>query len=427
MADQALATRSSGGVTAASDNPLVRFRGQLEQRSNEFKMALPSHIKPEQFQRTIITAVQSDPDLLTADRQSLILACMKAAQDGLLPDKREAALVIYKENKKVDGQWVQKKAVQYLPMVYGLRKKILQSREVTDITAKVVYRREFDEGSFIYEEGTESALRHRPLMDLTTEEAADSNIIAAYSMATYKDGSKSYEVMRRFEIDKVRESSQTGATRDRKGQPRTPSGPWVDWFPEQAKKTVLRRHSKTLPQSGDVIAAIDIEERDDALYANSASAALAVEPDAPRLVPPTRAEVAEEQHDPETGEVIQEEDAEAIARRLDAETLREVEGRDDGTNDGTLADENPSASEGPADEQRGDAHTDADEDTDPRLAMVAGIISDLKIAAVAADIKAADKRFVQHRAAMSEDQVAEIEAAAAAAKARIAAATKGEG
>ena len=131
-------------------------------------------------------------------------------------------------------------------------------------------------------------------------------------------------------------------------------------------------------------------------------------------MPPTRAEVAEEAYDPNTGEVIEEEDSEAIARRLDAETLREV----DGTNDGTLAEDNPTAAEGPADEQRGEAHNDAEE-ADPRAEMVKRIVSDLSIAAIPADIKAADKLFVQHSAAMSEDQVAEIEAAAAAAKARI--------
>lgn len=325
MATNALATQTSGGAVAAqSNNPIVKLRGQLEQRANEFKMVLPSHIKPEQFQRTIITAVQADPELLNADRQSLILACMKAAQDGLLPDKREAALVVYKENKNVNGQWIEKKVVQYLSMVYGLRKKILQSREVTDIKASVVYRREVMDGHFIYEEGTEAMLRHKPILDLSEEEADDSQIVAAYSMATYKDGTKSYEVMRRFEVDKVRECSQTGATKDRKGRPRTPKGPWVDWYPEQAKKTVMRRHSKTLPQSGDIVAPIDVEERDDALYAASTAAALDVEPDAPRLVPPTpqEANAGDPPHDPETGEIDEE-----AARAADAEGFADMEGR----------------------------------------------------------------------------------------------------
>lgn len=268
-------------------DPVVRLNEQLTSRAQQFAMVLPSHISPEKFQRTVLTAVQADADLLTADRTSLILACMKAAQDGLLPDKREAALVIFKRNfKDSQGSWQTAKEVAYMPMVYGLRKKILQSGEITDIAVNVVYRREVDEGAFLYEEGSESMLRHRPLLDLTEDDARDSNIIAAYSMATYKDGTKSYEVMRRFEIDKVRECSQTGATKDRKGQNRKPSGPWVEWFSEQAKKTVMRRHSKSLPMSSDLI---DVEAREIDLMARSSQAVLTSR--------------APDSHDPATGEI----------------------------------------------------------------------------------------------------------------------------
>ncbi len=342
---------------------LAKFDTQINTVARQLSAALPAHISIEKFQRTLMAAVKADPELLRADRASLINACEKAALDGLLPDKREAALVIFKRNyKDAQGGWQQALEVQYMPMVYGLRKKILQSGEITDITAKVVYRREVAEGAFLYEEGTEAMLRHRPLIEMDEADVGDDMIVAAYSMATYKDGTKSYEVMRRFEIDKVRESSQTGATRDRKGQPRRPSGPWVDWFAEQAKKTVMRRHSKTLPMSGDII---DIEGRElDA--AQSAAAMLSVEPDRPVSLPgrdELDAAQLEDQSatssgvpldvDPETGEVYERDERgmsevdEATARALDA-------------NDGTLSQDNPTAAEGPADEQRGEAHTEDD-------------------------------------------------------------------
>lgn len=326
-------------------HPLVAFRTQLERRADEFKMVLPAHITPEKFQRTVLTAIQSDPGLLDADRQSLLMSCMKAAQDGLLPDKREAALVTFKENKQVNGQWESRLLVQYMPMVYGLRKKILQSGEVTDITARAVYRREMEEGAFIYEEGTEAMLRHRPLMDLTDEQAGDDQIIAFYSMATYKDGTKSYEVMRRFEVDKVREKSQTGATRDKKGNPRKPSGPWVDWYPEQGKKTVMRRHSKTLPMSGDIL---DVEAADDTLYANSSlrvlgAGAPAEAPAAPAALP-SRSDTAQIPHNPDTGEVL---DDETLAQ-LDRDSFRQMEGAD------LVEESNPTAQEGRPDSERGE-------------------------------------------------------------------------
>jgi recombination protein RecT len=291
-----------GTAVAARDNSDVgQFTRQLEQRARDIQMALPAHITPDKFQRTILTAVAQNQDLLKADRGSLILSCYRAAQDALLPDGREAALVTFNTRFKDpdDGQWKSKKLVQYMPMVYGLRKKILQSAEVISLEVNVVYRAEIEKGTFLYEVGLEPPLRHRPSLDLSDEETGDDQIVAAYSIATMKDGTKSYEIMRRFEINKVRSVSQTGATgrTDRQGNPIQPKGPWVDWFAEMAKKTVMRRHAKTLPMSGDVL--IDVEGRD-LENATSATRALgSVAPDAPQIE--DRSE--ETPHDPETGEI----------------------------------------------------------------------------------------------------------------------------
>jgi len=327
-------------IVGRAQNDYDRLRTQLERRAEDFRMALPAHISPEKMQRTIMTAAQSNPDLLRADRGSFITSCMKAAQDGLLPDGREAAIVTFTTRKKdAQGQWSSVVLAQYMPMVFGLRKKILQSGEISTIETNVVYRAEVEKGAFIYEAGTEAMLRHRPMLELADEDITDDNIVAAYSVAVMKDGSKSFEVMRRSEINKVRQTSQTGAlgktTRD--GKPIPPKGPWVDWFSEMARKTVMRRHSKTLPMSGDIL---DVEAHDEALAARSATGVLeAVEPDAPRALP-SRDETA---HDPETGEINDDSDEseEDVARRLDAEQEAAREGR--------------------ADSDMGEAHTDADQ------------------------------------------------------------------
>ena len=281
-----------------------RIKTMLAERADDFRAALPGHIAPEKFQRTIMTAVQSNPDLIRADRASLITACYKAAQDGLLPDGREAALVTFKTRKKdAQGAWHDHLLVQYMPMVYGIRKKILQSGEIRDIQTAVVYRQEIEAGLFIYEEGTERVLRHKPLLDPSFD-PTDDDIAAAYSVATTTDGDKSFEVMTRRDINKVRQASQTGAVgrTDRQGRAIAPKGPWVDWFSEMARKTVMRRHSKTLPMSGDII---DIEAMDERQASISAVNLLAsAQPEAPQLseAPPTRAQF---EVDPETGEVTE--------------------------------------------------------------------------------------------------------------------------
>jgi recombination protein RecT len=307
MASQALQR------TDDAPNDYRRLATILSNRATDFQAALPAHITPDKFQRTILTAAQSNPDLLAADRASLVTSCMKAAQDGLLPDGREAALVVYSVRKKEGNQWVSVKTVQYLPMAFGLRKKILQSGEISSLETNVVYKAELESGAFIYEAGTEAVLRHRPDLQLEDADCTDDNIVAAYSVATMKDGTKSFEVMRRSEINKVRQASQTGAvgkTKYNSNEAILPKGPWVDWFSEMARKTVMRRHSKTLPMSGDVL--IDVEARDDELHARSVSRVLATEPEAAL---PMRIE-AEERHDPETGEV-RDTDDEEVARDLD--------------------------------------------------------------------------------------------------------------
>jgi recombination protein RecT len=287
--------------------PIVTFRAELEQRASELKMALPSHISPEKFQRTVITAATQNPGLLQADRRSLLVSCIKAAQDGLLPDGREAALVPFNQRyKDDDGTWRSRSLVQYMPMVYGLRKKILQVTDtgghpvVRALEVGIVYRAEVEAGRFLYEVGMDPPIRHRPSLDLSSEQAADDQIVAAYSIATMADGTKSVEVMRRFEIDKVQNMSQTGARFDRFGKPREPSGPWKDWYPEMAKKTVVRRHSKTLPMTGDVI--LDLGTEDDELDAGASTAALlgGTPGGEPQAIEDRSEEVP---HDTETGEV----------------------------------------------------------------------------------------------------------------------------
>ena len=102
------------------DNPVEIVRHQMGNIAPELKAALPAHVTVEKFSRVAMTAVQNDPNLLQADRRSLFGAVVRLAQDGLLPDGREAALVIF--NTKQGNDWVKK--VQALPMIAGVLKKI---------------------------------------------------------------------------------------------------------------------------------------------------------------------------------------------------------------------------------------------------------------------------------------------------------------
>lgn len=200
------------------------LKDQLEARGAQFAAALPQTIPAEKFQRVVLTAVTQNPELLDVHRGSLMLACMRAAQDGLLPDGREAALVVFRDRNKG-------KIAQYIAMVAGVRKLVQQSGEIATFEQHCVFENDIFDVRF----GSEALIDHRPM--LRGDRGA---MVAAYSVATTRQGYKSFEVMTTDEIDKVREVSRA-----------KDAGPWKSWYEEMAKKTVAKRHAKMLPLSSE--------------------------------------------------------------------------------------------------------------------------------------------------------------------------------
>lgn len=202
-------------------NPVAVIRQNLQAMEPEFKAALPPHIPVEKFARVAMTAIQQTPALAQADRRSLFGAFVKLAQDGLLPDGREAAVVLF------SGK------AQAMPMIGGILKRIRQSGEVARVSAHVVYENDH----FVVSYGFDENVEHVP----PALNQPRGTAIGAYATAVLKDGSKLLEVMSLEEIEKVRKVSRASG-----------AGPWVSWWSEMARKTVMRRLSKRLPMSTDL-------------------------------------------------------------------------------------------------------------------------------------------------------------------------------
>lgn len=225
--------------TALAKTQADPIRQAVDKMAPEFKAALPAHVPVEKFIRVAMTAINSDPGLQQADRRSLFSAVTKLAQDGLLPDGREAALVIFNTKDRDSGGWVKK--VQAMPMVAGLLKMMRQSGEVAWIDAHVVRAGDH----FQYRPGIDETPIFEP--DWFGERG---DVIGAYAIARLKSGEiVPPEIMNRQQIEAVRAVSRS---KDR--------GPWVDWFDQMALKTVLRRYMKRLPTSTDVLDAFDRDE-----------------------------------------------------------------------------------------------------------------------------------------------------------------------
>jgi recombination protein RecT len=218
------------------------LRQQLIKMGPEIGKALPSHIKPEKFQRVVMTVVQQTPDLLTADRQSLLASCMKCAADGLVPDGRDAALVIFNTKNK-SGGW--EKKVQYMPMIGGLLKRARNSGEIAGIVVNVVHRND----QFVQApDNFDRPIQHQPppLGEPRGEP------IGAYALVKLRDGTLMHEVMGRDEIERVRAVSRS-----------KDSGPWVQWWDQMARKTVFRRLSKYLPMDAEAEGLVHRDEEAD--------------------------------------------------------------------------------------------------------------------------------------------------------------------
>ena len=204
--------------------PIESFRNTLAKMQPEFTAALPPQIPADRFIRTVITAVQMNPRFLDADRKSLLGSCMKAAQDGLLLDGREAALVPFHGKGGT--------ALQYMPMIGGILKKIRNSGELASISANVVYQRD----QFDYALGDDERIMHKPHLGEDRGQP-----IAVYAIARTKDGAIYREVMSVAEVEKIRRSSRAAD-----------AGPWVNHWGEMSRKTVIKRLAKRLPSSADL-------------------------------------------------------------------------------------------------------------------------------------------------------------------------------
>jgi recombination protein RecT len=335
-------------------NPVAIIRQNLTAMEPEFKAALPPHIPVEKFKRVALTAIQNTPALVNADRRSLFGAFVRLAQDGLLPDGREAAIVMF-GNK-----------AQAMPMIAGILKKIRQSGEVAKISAQVVYSND----KFVVKYGFDEDVEHIP--PALNEPRGEP--IGAYATAVLKDGSQLLEVMSLEQIEQVRKVSRAAN-----------NGPWVSWPGEMMRKTVMRRLSKRLPMSTDL--EDEIFSRDETMRTNLQPVEREVEGEPAR--PVGRLDALEHQiGGGEVDEPVVQEEVIEQAQELEAEI------------------------EQPAD----DSHTEADASNDPHpgTAIADAIIGEIEdpMNNAVMDVSRILSKHELDLAAMRDDDAIRVEVAA---------------
>ena len=200
--------------------PAQAFKLSLDAAMPELKKVISSDIDVEKFMRVALTTIQNNPSLLEKDRRSLFSALHSCAQDGLMPDGREAALVPFKGD------------IKYTPMVAGYFKRARNSGEIGSMDAAVVYSNdEFEE----WADETGPHFKHKK----ATGERGDR--VGAYAYAVTKDKFLYFEYMAAKEIEAAKKMSRSQHV-------------WNgDFGDEMWRKTVVRRLCKhRLPSASDM-------------------------------------------------------------------------------------------------------------------------------------------------------------------------------
>lgn len=265
MAKAATAPAKTGEIierSGPSRDIVAKMRADLEKMIPQFALLLPAHIPPERFTRVLMNALGREPKLYGVDARSFFNACMQAANDGLIPDGREGAIAPFKNAKagRMEAVWI--------PMVAGVRKLVRNSGVIADLNVQVVQAGD----AFDFELGDNPFIRHKPVGGSRTRP-----VLWAYSIARYKDGTMSRDVMH---IDAIMEVARKSRAFE--------SGPWSDkvFFPEMCAKTVTKHHFKQLPTDKDLDRVL---RRDDALYDFEERKAARTEGERPTIAGGTRA------------------------------------------------------------------------------------------------------------------------------------------
>lgn len=201
-------------------NPLVAERIQKFARgveSDVFKsklvQALPPDISVDRFTRALLTAWQINPDILGCESNSVYMSVLTAAQQGLMPDGREGAIVKFGER------------AQFMPMVAGVIKRFAQAG--VTVYAGSVYRNDKFEA---WSDDRGQHIEHRP--DWFGERG---EWVGCYAVANV-DGQTYVEIADMAELKKIQAASRSGN-----------GGPWKQWPERMGQKSMLHRLGRRVP------------------------------------------------------------------------------------------------------------------------------------------------------------------------------------
>ncbi len=244
---ETLKAAATGQPTAVAKREQPKdFPAMLTAWKGEIANALPRHLSADRMARIALTCFRNTPKLAECKPTSVFAAVLQAAQLGIEPGLTgEAYLIPYKET------------CQLIPGYAGLIKLAKQTGQVVDIYAMAV--REHDKFSCSF--GLDRKLEHAPKAGkggFPASQKERGEIIGVYAVAVFKDGTRTFVVMGKDEVDRIRDGSS--GYQQAKRYDRLDKNPWHTHYEEMALKTAIRRLCKTLPKSAELAQALALED-----------------------------------------------------------------------------------------------------------------------------------------------------------------------
>ncbi len=172
------------------------------------------------FKDSLIVQMSKNPKIALCSTASIIQCAFDIALSGLMPDGRNAHLVPFKDKCTVIFDYK------------GYVSQILKNPDYVDVKAIIVYANEEFEVQF------GDVITHKNIIDPSKRGQA----IGCYSMVKHSSGERLFNYMSKEEIEVIRDGSQGYKTAKKYNN----ESIWDVNTEEMWKKTVIRRHQKTL-------------------------------------------------------------------------------------------------------------------------------------------------------------------------------------
>ncbi len=229
-------------TTGRQDKALAIWASQTTQE--KIRALIPKSMDWDRFARLTTSLINRNPKLAECDSVSFFAALSDCATIGVYPDPVTGKAYLIPRRRK-DGSLEATLLVGYK----GLRDIALRSPAIADLWTGVVRT------------GDVIRLVRAPRMELVHEQdpACDGEVLGFYSCARLADGGCSWEWMANAEVETVRNQVLAGIREEWKRE----QSPWVTSREEMGRKTVMRRHFKSLPIRSEDMEVLQREMDDD--------------------------------------------------------------------------------------------------------------------------------------------------------------------